>query len=463
MKSRDRDSHRAVSPARGAAFEILLDVERKSAYASELLHSPTYGRLKFVDHSLATELVMGVLRWRSLLDQQIAQNSAQSLAKLDLEVLTALRLGLYQLRWLDRIPASAAINESVELVKRARKRSAAPFVNAVLRSLAASSSAGRTREFAIGNASAETLASNSAHPLWLVERWIGVYGFKASLKICEHDQSVPLTAVRLRSPEAEGRLRNEGIELAPGELLASARRVQRGDVSAAAAFREGLCVIQDEASQLIAALVGRGERVLDCCAAPGGKTLAIADRNLHADIAAVELHPHRASLLQRLLNLRNPATTALSRHIQVIAGDARNLPFVTKFDRILTDVPCSGTGTLARNPEIKWRLTPADLADLQARQLAILRSAMHQVAGAGRLIYSTCSLEKEENESVIEHALAENASFRVLDCGSELERLHRQGELIWPDVASLTSGPFLRTLPGVHPCDGFFAAILERF
>jgi 16S rRNA (cytosine967-C5)-methyltransferase len=146
----------------------------------------------------------------------------------------------------------------------------------------------------------------------------------------------------------------------------------------------------------------------------------------------------------------------------VVAADARNLPFAAKFDRVLADVPCSGTGTLSRNPEIKWRLTPADLDDLQSRQLSILRSAMAQVASGGRLIYSTCSLEKEENEDVIERALADGAAFRVLDCQAELDRLQREGELVWSEVSSLTRGPYLRTLPGVHPCDGFFAAILER-
>jgi len=221
-------------------------------------------------------------------------------------------------------------------------------------------------------------------------------------------------------------------------------------------------VIQDEASQLVAALVGRGERVLDCCAAPGGKTLVIADRNPAADVAAVDLHPHRARLLRKLLDAHGPQTEAQSRNIRVVAADARNLPFTATFDRVLADVPCSGTGTLARNPEIKWRLTPEDLTDLQARQLAILRSAMAQVAPGGRLIYSTCSLEREENEEVIERSLAEGSSFRVLDCRTELERLQQEGELIWPDPAPLTRGPYLRTLPGVHPCDGFFAAILEK-
>ena len=463
VKSKARDSHRSVSPARAAAFDILLRVERESSYASELLHSRTYGQLTAIDHSLTTELVMGVLRWRSLLDSQIAERSSQPLFKLDLEILTALRLGLYQLRWLDRIPASAALNESVELVKRARKRSAAPFVNAVLRKLASGTPPEcEISPAPIDHASAETIAAKNAHPLWLVERWARAYGLEGTLKICRYDQSVPTTAIRLRHRDAEHRLQAEGIELVPGALLASARRVQHGDVTQTATFRAGLCAIQDEASQLVAALVGHGEHVLDCCAAPGGKTLAVADRNLNADIAAVELHPHRARLLRKLLGANAQAAETGSHRIQVVAGDARNLPFAAKFDRVLADVPCSGTGTLARNPEIKWRLTPQDFADLQMRQMAILRSAMAQVAVGGRMIYSTCSLEREENEDVIERSLKEDLSFRVLDCQAELEQLHGEGELIWPDPSSLARGLYLRTLPGIQPCDGFFAAILEK-
>jgi 16S rRNA (cytosine967-C5)-methyltransferase len=463
VKSKTQDSYAGVSPARAAAFDILLRVERESSYASELLHSRTYDRLTAVDHSLATELVMGVLRWRSQLDSQVAGISDQTLSKLDLEILTALRLAVYQCGWLTRIPVRAAINESVELVKRARKRSAAPFVNAVLRKLAASvSQANNSSQHAIGGTSVETLAISSAHPLWLVERWAHAYGIDSALRICQHDQLVPVTAIRLRRPEAEDQLRNEGIELASGALLSSARRVQHGDITKTAAFLTGLCAIQDEASQLVAALVGQGTHMLDCCAAPGGKSAAIADRNPNAKIAAVELHSHRARLLRNLLRARDSTTGAGARNISVIAADARNLPFAAKFDRVLTDVPCSGTGTLSRNPEIKWRLTPADLADLQARQLAILRSAMGQVAAGGRVIYSTCSLEKEENEDVIERALAQGSSFSVVDCSAELGRLQQEGELIWPDLSSLTRGPYLRTLPGVHPCDGFFAAILEK-
>jgi len=188
-----------ASPARTAAFDILLRVERESSYASDLLHSPAHSQLSTPDHALATELVMGVLRWRSRLDSKIATASSQPLSKLDIEILIALRLALYQFLWLDRVPARAALHESVELVKRARKRSAAPFVNAVLRKL----SAAPRKDDEDEAASPEALARTLAHPPWLVERWAREYGLPTAHQICKHDQSVPTTAIRLRTPTVE--------------------------------------------------------------------------------------------------------------------------------------------------------------------------------------------------------------------------------------------------------------------
>jgi len=454
-----------VSPARAAAFDILLRVERESSYASELLHSPAYEKLSTADHALATELAMGVLRWRPRLDDEIALSSTQPLRKLDLEVLIALRLAVYQFRFLDRIPHHAALNESVELVKRARKRSAAPFVNAVLRKLSTQSRDPAVPPCSsvpsvVSSFSPKEIAEASAHPLWLVERWTNEYGISATAQICHHDQSIPTTTIRLRTPTAEGELTAEGIALQSGAILSSARRVLSGDVTQTSAFHNGKLVIQDEASQLVAALVARTEknesRILDCCAAPGGKTLALADQNPSATILAAEIHPHRARLMRKLLGPH------ASTQIKTIVADARHLPTSEPFDRILADVPCSGTGTLARNPEIKWRLQPNDLSELHDRQIAILRSVLAQLTPSGRLVYSTCSLEKEENEDVVEEALVDDKSVRLVDCRTELDHLRAIGELTWPDPSSLTRGPYLRTIPGIHPGDGFFAAIFEK-
>jgi 16S rRNA (cytosine967-C5)-methyltransferase len=440
-----------VSAARAAAFDTLLRVEQKDAYASELLHSDRLDKLSATDRGLTTEVVMGVLRWQSRLDHAIGANSSRSLARLDPQVLIALRMAAYQLLFLTRVPARAAINESVELVKRARKTSAAPFANAVLRKLA-DADTGRPTETKSATTAAE-LATEFAHPEWLVERWVSHHGIAGTEAICRHDQQVPPTSIRVDSDEVARELEAEGIKLAPGALLTSARTVTAGDVNQTRAYRDGRVFIQDEASQLVAALVGRGSRLLDCCAAPGSKTAAMASRNPGAKVVAVELHPHRAELLRRRVRATN---------VQVVIADTLNLPAQDTFDRVLADVPCSGTGTLARNPEIKWRLRPEDLNELHAKQVAILKAALRHLDVAGHAIYSTCSLEPEENQSVVEAVLADDSKYTLLDCRAELERLRHNGELAVYDLNSLLEGPYLRTIPGVHPCDGFFAAVLER-
>jgi 16S rRNA (cytosine967-C5)-methyltransferase len=393
-----------------------------------------------------------VLRWRSRLDEAIAGVSALPLTKVDLEVLIALRLGAYQLRFLNRIPKHAAINESVELVKRARKSSAAPFANAVLRVMGDTKIAPSPQ--AIAGEPVARLAREFAHPEWLVKRWVQAFGPERALAICQYDQRIPNTAVRLEGPEIERELASDNVELAPGALLSSARAISTGDITQARAYREGRVFIQDEGSQLVAALVGTGSRLLDCCAAPGGKTAALAARNPASEIIACELHPHRANLMRKRVRAAN---------VQVINANVLDLDPQSGFDRVLADVPCSGTGTLARNPEIKWRLTPSDLADLHTRQAGILRAALQQLAPGGRAVYSTCSLEREENEDVVEEVLRDNPTYQLRDCREELERLRQNGELVWDELDTLLSGEFLRILPGIQPCDGFFAAVVERW
>ena len=434
-----------MSPARKAALLVLLRVERESSYAVELLHSPLLEDLSSVDRNLAQEIVLGVLRWQSLLDASFAGLVIKSLRKLDLEVRIALRMGVYQLAFLDRIPRHAIVDETVELVKRARKGSAAGMVNAVMRKLA--------MQRHCLTAGGKGLAFDYAHPQWLVERWVAQFGLEKTHAICAYDQQVPATALRIAAPEQEDELHAEGVHLAPGALMKNARIVTSGDVTRTKLFTSGRIAIQDEGSQLVAAFVAGGSRILDCCAAPGGKTAAIAMAQPEARIFATDIHPHRARVLRQIASQPN---------VHVFAADARQLPFTTDFDRILADVPCSGTGTLARNPEIKWRLKPEDLADLQARQIAILTSALQHVAPGGRIVYSSCSLEAEETEDVISAVLKTANEFQVLPMSEELLRLKNSGALVWPDVETLLSGSFLRTIPGVHPCDGFFAAILER-
>ncbi|HXO38167.1 MAG TPA: 16S rRNA (cytosine(967)-C(5))-methyltransferase RsmB [Candidatus Acidoferrum sp.] len=439
----------AVSPARVAAFNILLRVERESAYAVELLHGFLLDELSAVDRNLATEIVMGVLRWRSVLDETIARLSFTPFRKLDFEVLTALRMGVYQKQFLAKVPAHAAVNETVELVKQAKKVSAAGLVNAVMRKVKSAA----YDPHASNLTGVEYLSSALAHPRWLVERWVKELGDVNAKLVCEYDQRIPATILRLSGAEDENMLVQQGIQLVPGALMATARVVTSGDLTATQLFRDGQIAIQDEGSQLVAALVGRGRRILDCCAAPGGKTAAMATRLPEAKIVATELHPHRATLLRKL---------APQANVEVVTADALALPYGADFDRVLADVPCSGTGTLGRNPEIKWKLKPEDLLDLQSRQIAILQAAMRYVSPGGRLVYSTCSLEPEENEQVIAACLPANSEFTIVPMRTELQRMQESEELVWNNIDDLISGDFLRTIPGVHPCDGFFVAVLQR-
>jgi 16S rRNA (cytosine967-C5)-methyltransferase len=466
IKNQNSKIKNEVSPSRLAGFEILLRVEREQAYAVELLHSSRLDGLSHEDRGLAFEITMGVLRWRSRLDAAIKEFSFTPFHKLDVEVLTALRIGAYQLMFLERIPARAAVNEGVELVKRSKKSSAAGMANVVLRKISGVAKRVSAHNSAVPSApevepvltlevTPASLASTFAHPLWLVERWADNYGLSAAHRICASNQKVPSTHIRLRGDAAstERELREQGIELAPGNLMRNARIVVSGDITHTAACTDGRLTIQDEGSQLIAALVGAGEHILDCCAAPGGKTSAIADRNPQARIVAAEIHAHRARLMHKLITAPN---------VEIIHADTTALPFADTFDRVLADVPCSGTGTLARNPEIKWRLKPEDLADLHARQAAILTAALDRLTPGGELVYSSCSLEPEENAAVIEEVMRTRPEFELLDVGERLAQLQSSGDLVWPDPASLTRGPYLRTLPGVHPCDGFFAALIRR-
>ena len=286
-----------ISPARAAAFDILLRVQQQDAYAAELLHSNRLDKLSDADRGLTMEIVMGVLRWQSRLDSAISASSSRPIAKLDAQVLIALRIATYQLLFLSRVPARAAINDSVDMVKRAGKTSAAPFANAVLRKVSDSKAIAPIATS--DSLTVSELAETYAHPAWLVKRWAKQFGIRRTTAICRHDQQVPATSIRIDDIAVVAEFEADGITLAPGALLTSARDVTGGDVTQTRAYREGRVFIQDEASQLVAALVGKGSRLLDCCAAPGSKTAAIAARNPEAEIVAIELHPHRAELLRQ--------------------------------------------------------------------------------------------------------------------------------------------------------------------
>lgn len=442
-----------IAPARAAAFRILIEVD-KGAHSDELLHSRPVDALTTQDRALATTLVLSTLRWQMKLDACIRPLLSRPDAALAPAVETALRLGAYQLLYLDRIPAYAAIGESVELAKQAGEIHAARMVNAVLRKVAS-----LPRESAKSEQeSASQIAEAFAHRCWIVERWARFYGLNEARAICQFDQEPAVASIRLVDRDAERDLVEEGIQLEPGEFLTAARRVFSGDIVRSETFQQGRVRIQDEASQLVAELAGCGSVILDTCAAPGGKTAILAERNPEAAITAWDISKRRLKAMRRLF--------ALSERVQFEVCDAAAAKLQPEYDLILCDVPCTGTGTIARNPEIRFRVNDRDIERQHARQVKILSSALAGLAAGGRLLYSTCSLEPEENEAVVAETLGASPGFTTRPLDDELEMLCAKGIVTAAGIellkASALKNGFLRTIPGIHNCDGFFAALFTR-
>jgi 16S rRNA (cytosine967-C5)-methyltransferase len=449
-------SGRRVSAARRAAFEVLRRVEEEGAFASSLLASAGV-ELRADDRALCYELVLGCLRRQFWLDKLIEHYSKRDPERLDAPVRRALRLGLYQLRFLTRIPQSAAVNESVNLAYEARLRSAANFINAVLRR------ATREPDYDPATQAAtalERIAIATSHPAWLVERWIKFFGAGDAESFAHANNQTPPVAFRVNSLSANTeevleRLRGASVEVQPSRIAPQAWRIEGtgGGASSSSLLRalagEGAVYLQDEASQLVAHVLGAraGESVLDVCAAPGSKTTQIAAlSNDRARVVAGDIYAHR------LRTLGESAARQNLKNVQLIVYDAETapLPFAAgAFERVLVDAPCTGTGTLRHNPEIRWRITHAGIAELAARQRRILAHAAQSVCPGGRLVYSTCSVEPEENEEVVAAFLATHPAF----------------ESIKPDVPEhlLTSeGTAARTWPQRDGTDGFFVAAFER-
>ncbi len=427
--------HHDVSPARRAAFDILRRVI-DGAFSSVLLAAEE-PKLRPPDRSLTHELVLGVLRWQLWLDKIVEHFSKRSGESLDLPVRIALRLALYQLRFLTRIPASAAVNESVNLVRVAKVSSAAAFVNAVLRRAIREADYDPASEVDEPNAK---LAIETSHPAWLIDRWIQSFGRAEAESFARSNNEIPPTAFRVVHTRANKddilqQLTSAGASVERSPIANNAFRISGAPALLRDLSTNGQIYLQDEASQLVPQLLDAhpGERVLDLCAAPGGKTTLLADR---ADDKAFVIAGDRSAT--RLKTITTTAALHRLNNIKPMLLDAGDkLPFAPQsFDRILVDAPCSGTGTLRRNPEIRWRLTPDDIPTLATSQKQFLDNAAEVLKPGGRLVYSTCSVELEENEQVIEHFLSTHRHFTPLKT--------------------------LRTWPHHEGTDGFYMCLFER-
>jgi 16S rRNA (cytosine967-C5)-methyltransferase len=447
-----------VSPAREIAYRILRQIDNRRGFAVDLLQRPEVSELREVDRRLATELVMGVLRWQGELDFQMQRLSGKALKYFEPEVAIILCLGIYQIRFLERIPKSAAVNEAVEMTKSARKRSATGLVNAVLRKCERFQA--RT---GAGEPSAPTREGIEAAcrcvPHWLLERWSRNIGSEASKSLAWATTLAPPITLRVRTATGDlekvrRQLAQEGVKTRPARYAARALVVELGNVQAAKAALQGWVVIQDEASQLVAALVAPqpGQRVLDLCAAPGMKAGLLASALGSGLLVASDASARRLRTMAKLV--RRGLSVETRPHL-VRLDASRELPFGTRFDRILVDVPCSGTGTLARNPEIKRRLQEKDIARLAEMQEKMLRNALAVLALGGRLVYATCSLEPEENEEVVGKVLREYPGFQLLSRAELSEEFPALSELF-------DARGFFRTRPDLNLMDGFFAAVVKR-
>jgi 16S rRNA (cytosine967-C5)-methyltransferase len=439
------------------ALRVLERVERSSAYADLALHAELgRERLARADRALATELVYGTLRWRGRLDFLLGQVLDRDLAKLEPVVRCALRLGAYQLVFSDRVPASAAVDEAVRCVRAAGLERATGLVNAVLRRLA--QDAGSIALPSLENDPLGHLTHALSLPGWIAERWLERLGPEeaaALARACNRPPPITVRANRRRSDRDAllAELRTRHPEAQPCRFAPDGIRLgHRGDPSRDPAFLEGRFTVQDEASQLVVELLDPrpGERVLDACAAPGAKASGIAERvGEEGRVVALDRHERRLELVgrdARRLGLANLgiAVADTSHGLGSQEGE--------RFDRLLVDAPCSGLGTLRRNPDLRWRVQPGDPARLAQAQLEILRCASAALGPGGTLVYSTCTPTREENESVVKVFLDEQSEFRR----------------VAPDALPAHLRPLLdddgtlRTWPHRHDTDGFVAVRLER-
>jgi len=423
--------------ARVVALETLARVAARGPTLAEALASPRAEALDERDRGLLHELVLGTLRRRGWLDHVLARLSSRPIDRVRPGVLDALRLGAYQLLYL-RVPAHAAVSESVELARVVEPRSAG-FANAVLRRLEREGPPEEPDPVADPRG---WLTSAGSLPPWLAERWCARLGPAEAVVRARAQLDPPPTHVRLnpRLPDAAQQLAAAGVRLRP-TAVPGALEAEGGRLGPLA--ERGVVYVQDAGSQLVAGLAGSEGRVLDACAAPGGKALLMADLGgSRTRVIAAEASLRRLATLVRLRSRWGAA------NVSPLAADALHPPFGPTFDAVLLDAPCSGLGTLARHPDVRWRLAPEDLARHAARQAALLESVASLVRPGGRLVYAACSVEPEENEEVVKPFLAAHPEFES------------EGLPSWAEP--FRTGDFVRIDPAHHRGDAFFAARLRR-
>ena len=441
---------------RRAAFDILLRIEKERSFADILIdHELSKGIIKGADRGLLTELVYGVLRRQGTLDHIIGQFSKQRPEKLELFVLLLLRLGIYQSFFLDRVPVSAAVNETVNLAKELAPR-ASGFINAILRN-ADRGRDGITYPDPVSSP-VQYLAARYSHPAWLTAQWCEQLGpEEAEALAAAMAEPAPLTVrtntLRISREALLERLVQEGVACSPTRWSPDGIRLnQSGAITRLPSFRDGLFTVQDESSQLAPLFLApqKGERVLDACAAPGGKSTQIAQlMGNSGEIFACDVNHKKLRMIKETCDRLGIESI---RTFTMDATAPSNAIKEVTFQRILVDAPCSGLGVIRRNPEGKWWKNPGDLAQLAVTQLAILENLCQYLEPGGTLLYGTCSTSPQENEEVVERFLERHPEFVLEDLRP-----------LFPSFAPLfTERGFFRSWPHKHGMDGFCAARLKK-
>lgn len=434
---------------RDAALSILLSVERDQAYSNLLLNRTieTYG-LEDKDRALLTELTYGTLQHRMTLDYHLEPFIR---GKLEDWVRELLRLSAYQIVYLTKIPAHAAVNEAVEIAKRRGHKGIASMVNGILRSFLRKG----PREIGGGLTWEKQTSIETSHPEWMIRRWAEQYGRETALEMAHANNEPPIQTLRVNRTKTEreevlGMLGEEGFLAEPSPILFDAIRVRGGNAARSRAFKEGFVTIQDESSMLpvMALDPAPGMKVLDMCAAPGGKTTHIAERlDNTGEVRAYDLHPHKVKLIDQ-----NAARLGLE-NIRTDSADSRRLTEILEpasFDRILVDAPCSGLGVIRRKPDIKYSKTEEEIGRLPDIQKSLLEEAYHLLKPGGLLVYSTCTVDREENLLTAEAFLEAHPDLLREDLSEMM-----------PEGLRYEEG-MLQVLPQDFGGDGFFVAAFRK-
>jgi 16S rRNA (cytosine967-C5)-methyltransferase len=451
LHRRGKNGVTRIRTSRDAALEVLKRVEINSSYADlaleKILKSST---LDARDIRLATELTFGCIRWQKKIDYMLDAFLRTKVDRLDPYTRNILRLGAYQLFFLERIPDYAAISEAVKQSKRFGTRGSSSLVNGVLRSI-------RERASEILYPSPEEkpveyLSLFYSHPEWIVRRWLARYGFEETRSLCEADNSVPQLSIRanltrVSREELVKRLEQDGVTASPGKYSDSSLSITaKGSITSLDSHREGFFQVQDESATLVSTLLDPrpGETVVDLCAGPGGKATNIAELMMNrGTVVAVDVRPVRLKFV-----LDNARRLGLNILFGVV-GDGRVF-HARNIDRAIVDAPCSGLGVLRRRADLRWRMNEEEIENLSELQLALLLNIAHSIRPGGVLVYSTCTLEPEENEQVVSRFLELRDDFRVENAGAFVDR------------SLVDKNGFFRSFPHRDGIDGAFATRLVK-